>query len=75
MLFYDRIMLCKRSVVETINNLLKNIYEIEHTRHRSIRNFVMNLISALGAYCFSEKKPSIRFNAEPQPTGQPALFY
>jgi len=75
MLFYDRIMLRKRSVIETINDQLKNICEVEHTHHRSMRNFVMNFISALGAYCFSEKKPSIRFNAEPQPTGQPALSY
>ncbi len=54
MSFYDRIMLRKRSIIETINDELKNICEVEHTRHRAVHNFVMNLISALAAYCFFE---------------------
>jgi len=72
--FYDRIMLRKRSIIETINDELKNICEIEHTRHRAMHNFVMNLIAALAAYCFFDKKPAIRFDREP-PTGQLSLFY
>lgn len=58
---FDKIMLRKHSVIETINDQLKNICDIEHSRHRSIHNFLMNLIAALGAYCFFDKKPSIRF--------------
>jgi hypothetical protein len=58
----DRILLCKRSVIETINDELKNIGNIKHSRHRSVYNFIMNLIAALGAYCFFDKKPSIRMN-------------
>jgi hypothetical protein len=73
MSFYDKIMLRKRSIIETINDELKNICEIEHTRHRSMHNFVMNLISALAAYSFFEKKPAIRFDRE-KPTGQLSLF-
>jgi hypothetical protein len=73
MSFYDKIMLRKRSIIETINDELKNICEVEHTRHRSMHNFVMNLISALAAYSFFEKKPAIRFDIE-EPTGQLALF-
>ena len=42
---------------ETINNMLKNTAQIVHSRHRSVNNFVMNLISALGAYCFIANKP------------------
>jgi hypothetical protein len=72
--FHDRIMLRKRSIIETINDELKNICEVEHTRHRAMHNFVMNLISALAAYCFFDKKPAIRFDMEPQ-TGQLSLFY
>ena len=72
MSLYDKIMLRKRSVIETINDQLKNICEIEHTRHRSVQNFVMNLISALAAYCFFEKKPAIRF--EMQKTSQLTIF-
>lgn len=55
--FYDRIMLRKRYIIETINDLLKNTAQIVHSRHRSVGNFIMNLISALGAYCFFENKP------------------
>jgi len=69
----DRILLRKRSVIETINDELKNICDIEHSRHRSIHNFIMNLIAALGAYCFFDKKPAIKFDIEPQ-YGQLALF-
>ena len=74
MSFHDRIMLRKRSVIETINDELKNICEVEHTRHRAMHNFIMNLIAALAAYCFFDKKPAIRFDME-QPAGQLALFY
>lgn len=69
----DKILLRKRSVIETINDELKNICQVEHTRHRAMHNFVMNLISALAAYCFFDKKPSIKFDIEPQ-HGQLALF-
>jgi hypothetical protein len=69
----DRILLRKRSVIETINDELKNICDIEHSRHSSIHNFIMNLIAALGAYCFFDKKPAINIDFEPQ-YGQLALF-
>ena len=46
----DRMMLRKRYIIETINDLLKNTAQIVHSRHRSVSNFIMNLISALGAY-------------------------
>jgi hypothetical protein len=58
---YDKIMLRKRSVIETINDELKNICQIEHSRHRSPINFLMNLFAALGAYSFLDKKPAIKF--------------
>lgn len=60
----DRILLRKRSVIETINDELKNICQIEHSRHRSPINFLINLLSGLGAYCFFDKKPAIRFERE-----------
>lgn len=60
----DRILLRKRSVIETINDELKNICQIEHSRHRSPANFLINLLAALGAYCFFDKKPTIRFERE-----------
>jgi hypothetical protein len=69
----DRILLRKRAVIETMNDELKNICDIEHSRHRAIPNFIINLIAALGAYCFFDKKPSIKVDFEPQ-FGQLALF-
>lgn len=56
----DKAPLRKRAVVESVNDQLKNISQIEHTRHRSIWNFVTNLLCGLIAYCFQPKKPSLR---------------
>jgi hypothetical protein len=60
MTLMDKILLRKRSVIETINDELKNICDIEHSCHRSIHNFLMNLIAALRTYCFFDKKPAIK---------------
>lgn len=69
----DKILLRKRSVIETINDQLKNIAQAEHSRHRSFANFITNLVASLIAYSFQEKKPSIKF--ETQKTSQLAIFY
>jgi len=58
----DKITLRKRSVIETVNDELKNMCQIEHSRHRSIGNFFTNLIAGLIAYSFFPKKPSISYN-------------
>ena len=55
---YDKIMLRKRHEIETINDLPKNTANLVHSRHRSIHNFLMNLISAMSAYCFFDNKPA-----------------
>ena len=54
---WDKIMLRKRYIIECINELLKNKANLVHSRHRSIHNFIMNLCSALAAYCFFDNKP------------------
>ena len=56
---YDKIMLRKRSVIETVNDELKNVCHIEHTRHRSIDNFASNLFAGLIAYNLLPKKPEM----------------
>jgi hypothetical protein len=56
---YDKILLRKRAVIETVNDELKNICQIEHTRHRSVDNFVANLIAGIIAYNLMPKKPSM----------------
>ena len=59
---YDKIMLRKRSVIETINDELKNVAQLVHSRHRSVYNFMMNVLSAIAAYSFFEKKPAINMD-------------
>lgn len=60
----EKLLLRKRSVIETVNDELKNICQVEHTRHRSLNGFLLNLMSAIAAYSFFPKKPSIRKNIE-----------
>ena len=55
----DKLMLRKRAVIESVNDFLKNICQIEHSRHRSPVNFLVNLVSGLVAYQFLPKKPSL----------------
>lgn len=59
---YDKIMLRKRAVIESVNDILKNQCQIEHTRHRSFDNFITNLISGLIAYAFYPTKPNINID-------------
>ena len=69
----EKILLRKRSVIETINDELKNICQIEHSRHRGRANFLMNLVAGIAAYCLFEKKPSIIYVME-DTYGQLTLF-
>ena len=58
----DKILLRKRSLIETVNDQLKNIAQIEHTRHRSVLNFMVNLVAGLISYTRQPKKPTLRLN-------------
>lgn len=58
----DKILLRKRSVIETVNDELKNICQVEHSRHRSTANFLSNLVAGIIAYHFLPKKPSIKYD-------------
>lgn len=60
----EKLLLRKRSVIETVNDELKNICQIEHTRHRSIAGFILNIMGAIAAYSFFPKKPSIKKDIE-----------
>lgn len=66
MLMTDKLLLRKRSIIETINDQLKNISQIEHSRHRSPVNFLVNLVSGLIAYTHQPKKPSLQFSLFPR---------
>jgi hypothetical protein len=61
---FDYLMLRKRALIETVNDQLKNICQIEHTRHRSSANFCVNVVAALIAYTFKEKLPSLNIRVK-----------
>jgi hypothetical protein len=52
----------KRAIIESVNDQLKNISQIEHTRHRSLANFLFNIVAALLAYSFKERKLSLNLH-------------
>ncbi len=55
----DKLLLRKRAIIETINDQLKNISQIAHTRHRSVDNFLVNVMAGLIAYTHQPKKPAL----------------
>jgi len=55
----DKLLLRKRAIIETVNDELKNIAQVEHSRHRCFDNFIVNLLGAIAAYCFFPKKPCV----------------
>ena len=59
MSLWDRAMLSKRFIIETINDQLKNVSFIDHSRHRSVNGFTLSLMAGLVAYCLKENKPSL----------------
>lgn len=65
----DRLLLRKRAIIETIIDQLKNISQIEHSRHRSAVNCLVNIVCGLIAYCHHPKNPSIAidYNLLPSP--------
>ncbi len=65
LLWTDKLLLRKRAIIETILDQLKNISQIEHSRHRSPTNFLVNLLCGLIAYCHQPKKPSLHLDACP----------
>ncbi len=62
----DKLLLRKRVLIEPITDQLKNISQIEHSRHRSGANFLVNVICGLIAYCHQPKKPSLQMTQELQ---------
>ena len=66
MVMTDKLLLRKRSIIETINDQLKNISQIEHSRHRSPINFLVNLVSGLIAYTHQPNKPSLNLSHFPR---------
>ena len=55
----DKLLLRKSSLIETVNDQLKNISQINHSHHRSVATFLVNLVAGLIAYTYQAKKPSL----------------
>lgn len=68
----DKMLLRKRAIIETVNDELKNIAQVEHSRHRSFDNFIVNILGSIAAYCVFPKKPCI--NVQRTLDTQLALF-
>ena len=60
----DKLWLRRRSIIETINDQLKNLAFIEHSRHRRVDHFFINLVSGLIAYSHQPKKPSVHLDPD-----------
>jgi len=61
---FDKLLLRKRSIIETINDQLKNIFQLEHSRHRSLTNYMIDIVASLVAYSYQEKKPSLNIRRD-----------
>jgi len=59
---FEKFFLYQRGIIETVIEQLKSICQIEHTRHRSPINFLVNLVSGLAAYCLKPTKPAIKMS-------------
>lgn len=70
----DKIMLRKRAIIESVVDQLKNISQVEHSRHRSAANCFVNLVAGLAAYSWREKKPSLNIRVKEQ-LRLPALVF
>ena len=62
----DKILLRKRALIETVNDQLKNVCQIEHSRHRTPINAFVHLIAGLVAYTWQEKRPALSWTREEQ---------
>ena len=60
----DKVLLRKRAIIESVNDELKNMAQIEHSRHRSLHNFINNLMAGIAAYRFFPKKPMLQLERE-----------
>jgi hypothetical protein len=58
MLLFEKIMLKKRSIIESVFGVLKQHFDLEHTRHRSTANAFVHMLSTIAAYCMKKTKPT-----------------
>jgi Transposase DDE domain len=71
---WDKLLLRKRALIECVNDQLKNISQIEHTRHRSATNGIVNMLAAVVAYTFQPKKPALDLFTPSQHTDEQQIL-
>jgi len=71
---FDKLLLRQRALIECVNDQLKNISQVEHTRHRSPINGIVNMIAAVVAYTFQPKKPALDLFTTDDSAIQPSLL-
>jgi hypothetical protein len=57
---FEKLILQKRALIETVIGQLKMIYELEHTRHRCLTSLMIHLLGVLISYSLQVFKPSLR---------------
>ena len=70
----DKVLLRKRAIIESVNDQLKNVCQIEHSRHRSGMNFLANLVAGLIAYSYYPTKPALDLKPKELEALPPAVF-
>ena len=55
----DKFLLRKRAVIESVNDILMTVFDIDHTRHRSPKNALIHLFAGLAAYAYYPEKPAV----------------
>jgi Transposase DDE domain len=70
----DKLLLRKRALIECVNDQLKNVSQIEHSRHPSATNGIVNMVAAVVAYTFPPKKPSLDRFRPSEERGQALLL-
>jgi Transposase DDE domain len=63
---WDKLLLRKRALIESVGEQLKHVCQIGHTRHRSVPNAFIHAFAALAAYTWHEHKPSLHLTEEEQ---------
>src|SRR4051812_32038087 len=70
----DKLLLCQRALIECANDPLKNVSQMEHTRHRSAAHGIVNMLAAVVAYTFQPKKPALDLSTMTESQAQPLLL-
>jgi hypothetical protein len=70
----DKLLLRKRALIECVNDQLKNVSQMEHTRHRSAVNGIVNMLAAVVAYTFQPKKPALDLSSTTTESQAPLLL-